>query len=165
MNAVGPSFEPVGRDYRIKVEEEATRRSLPARPSEPMDTDLEDSDDVDVLKENVRKICDRLSEAEKGIVDASLSSDYSRREKLETESMELRTLRDRTITKIKSLESRGSAVSEEQIKRIDKLEDEVRGLRVQISMLRENIGELMNQMDAVMESLGIEREMDEDEDD
>ena len=126
---------------------------------------MEDSDDVDVLKENVRRICDMLSEAEKGIVDASLNSDYSRREKLERESMELRTLRDRTISKIKSLESSVQPASEEQIRRIDKLEDEVRSLRVQISMLRENIGELMNQIDTVMESLGIERDMDEDEDD
>ncbi len=165
VNAVGPSFEPVGRDYRIKVEEEAKNRVLPDVPPSSKNAPVEDSDDVGVLKENVRRICDMLSEAEKDIVDASLNSDYSRREKLERESMELRTLRDRTISKIKSLESSVQPASEEQIRRIDKLEDEVRSLRVQISMLRENIGELMNQIDTVMESLGIERDMDEDEDD
>ena len=33
VNAVGPSFEPVGRDYRIKVEEEAKNRVLPDVPA------------------------------------------------------------------------------------------------------------------------------------
>ena len=29
VNPVGPSFEPVGRDYRVKVEEEAKSRPTP----------------------------------------------------------------------------------------------------------------------------------------
>ena len=56
-------------------------------------------------------------------------------------------------------------MSNEQIERIDRLEDEVRSLRVQISMLREDIGNIMSQMDEVLDRLGITPDTeDEDED-
>ncbi|MBR4216908.1 MAG: hypothetical protein IKR87_04155, partial [Candidatus Methanomethylophilaceae archaeon] len=59
----------------------------------------------------------------------------------------------------------GSSMSNEQIERIDRLEDEVRSLRVQISMLREDIGNMMSQMDEVLDRLGISPDTeDEDED-
>ncbi len=166
VNAVGPSFEPVGRDYRIRVEDEAKNRDIPYRAApEAEPVSFEESDDIGVLEENLKKICARISEAENGIVEASLNDDYSKREKLEKEVIGLRTLRDRTVANIKSLKSSGASMSNEQIERIDRLEDEVRSLRVQISMLREDIGNMMSQMDEVLDRLGISPDTeDEDED-
>ncbi len=166
VNAVGPSFEPVGRDYRVRVEDEAKNRDIPYRAAPEVEpASFEESDDISALEENLNKICARISEAEKGIVEASLNDDYSKREKLEKEVIGLRTLRDRTVANIKSLKSSGASMSNEQIERIDRLEDEVRSLRVQISMLREDIGNIMTQMEEVLDRLGITPDTeDEDED-
>ncbi len=166
VNAVGPSFEPVGRDYRVKVEDEARNRDVPYSAAPAAETvSFEDSDDIGVLEDNLKKICARISEAENGIVEASLNDDYSKREKLEKEAIGLRTLRDKTVSKIKSLKSSGGSMSNEQIERIDRLEDEVRSLRVQISMLRENISDVMNQIDEVLDKLGIELDTEEEDED
>ena len=57
VNAVGPSFEPVGRDYRVRVEDEAKNRDISYRAApEAEPASFEESDDIGVLEENLKKI-------------------------------------------------------------------------------------------------------------
>ena len=166
VNPVGPSFEPVGRDYRTKLDEEAKSRDVPDAPSPATATaTFEDSDDPEALELSLSRICSRISDTEAKIVKASIEDDFTARERLEREAAELRTARDKTILRIKSLKAAPSRMSDEQIGRIDRLEDEIRSLRVQISMLREEINELKDQMFEVTDKLGIDFESEEEDDD
>ena len=157
VNPVGPSFEPVGRDYRIRVDEEAKSRPVPdyGRPA---------SDDVESTPEDrLRRISAKIAEVEDKMVKASLEDDFDAYDRLEKEARELRVRRGAAIAEIKSARARPS-VDEDTMKRIESLEAECRALRSQISMVRGDVVELMNQLDEVVRRLGMDSEMDEEDD-
>ena len=157
VNPVGPSFEPVGRDYRIRVDEEAKSRPAP-------DYDSPASDDVESSPEDrLRRISTKIAEVEDKMVKASLEDDFDAYDRLEKEARDLRVRRGTAIAEIKSARTRPS-VDEDAMKRIESLEAECRALRSQISMVRGDVVELMNQMDEVVRRLGMDTEMDEEDD-
>ncbi len=163
VNPVGPSFEPVGRDYRIKIENEATSRSASASPqiSSGAIQECADSSDPSVLKESLKKLQSRISELDDAIVEAAITDDFDRRDKLEKESRDLRIQREKTIMKIKNLETpRMSASRDEYAGRIESLEADVRGLRSQISMVRGDINDLKDMVESIMRALQMDDEDD-----
>ena len=158
VNPVGPSFEPVGRDYRVKVDEEAKSRPAPEYKSPSAEIDEDAS-----LEDRLRMVSSKISKVEDEIVKAALADDYDARERLENEARDLKARRETIIAEIKSSRSI-PAVDEESQKRIEALEAECRALRSQISMIRGDIADLMNQMDEVARRLGMDEDQDEDDD-
>ena len=158
VNPVGPSFEPVGRDYRVKVEEEAQSRPVPEYGNASAGDEESMSPD-----DRLRMIASKISKIEDEMVKADLDDDYDARDRLEKEARELRTRRERIIAEIKSSRSK-PALDAESLKRIDDLEAECRALRSQISMIRGEMADLLNQMDEVARRLGMDEELDEDDD-
>ncbi len=157
VSAVGPSFEPVGRDYRVKVEEEY--RSAPASEPQPVESA---GDDLGPLEKNLRDLNARIASIEQGITEASLDGDDDRRRMLEKEGSELRALRDRTVAAVREERSQKSPqATDELLERMDRLEGENRGLRAQISILRDDLATLMTQMDEVLQKLGLDVEEEE----
>ena len=108
-------------------------------------------------------ISSKISKIEDEIVKAALADDYDARERLEREARDLKARRETIIAEIKSSRSRPAADEESQ-KRIEALEAECRALRSQISMIRGDIADLMNQMDEVARRLGMDEDQDEDDD-
>ena len=159
VNPVGPSFEPVGRDYRVRVDEEAKSRPVPDYGRTSASPDYDDASPEDRL----RTISSRISEVEDKIVKATLDDDFDALERMEKEARDLRIMRERTIAEIKSSRSR-PALDEASMKRIEDLEAECRALRSQISMIRGDVVEIMNQMDEVLRRLGMDLEQDEEDD-
>ena len=163
VNPVGPSFEPVGRDYRMRIEDEATSRmgSSKPQPSSQENYGPSDSDDPAVLKEDLKRMQVRISELDEAIVEAAIADDFDRKNKLEKESRDLRIQREKTIMKIKNLEvPQQKAFNDGYVERIESLEADVRGLRSQISMVRGDINDLKDMVESIMRSLQMD---DEDE--
>ena len=159
VNAVGPSFEPVGRDYRMRVEEEALSRgpvSPPQKAAQAFQA-VSNSDDPAVLEENLKRRQARIAELDSEIVEAAIADDNVRRNNLEKESRELRIQREETIMKIKNMKAPAQDSPHDDCReRIESLEADVRGLRSQLSMARGDIGDLKDMVEIIMRKLNID---------
>jgi len=160
--AMGPSFEPIGKDYRASmIEETNARNAIAAKAYEAYE--VPESEDIDELNEMVQEMTTRLTNMESKIIEADMKDDMGEKVRLQEEANLLRSKRDNTINKIKALKMEGarsanmSGVSIEFQQKIRTLEDQNNSLRSQVFALRSEIYNMRDTIDEILRRLGMSR--------
>lgn len=151
----GASFEPVSNDYRLNVIAESRANSAAYVSAGDVD-----SDNIDELMAEVSLLSDQISAMERSIVEADLNDDMGEKVRLSEKATELRAHREDVLFKIKKLKT---LVPEEKAKpekvaddsRMDAIESECKSMKTQISILRDDMGDIKDQLRMLIEHFNL----------